>query len=356
MKPTIDSVSTVSISDYKGTTFSKVYSDDNKIISAEVIHHQLKNKLEKGLIDQPLYDKAVEQLDNLSGDFVEVTFEKGGVGSGKHKLYLRGGSMGGNKEGHHPKHGKLQSEHESLDEAKDKAKRMNKQLSPGEKSYYKLKYHVVSEKEDSTSSKEKGRAEETHERGYPKGMFTEGQIAAMKQRDKGHSDFMASLKKDEDDLLEKGGEGSKGGKVIGHTKSGKAIYENANHSKHKDFTVEDHDEAIEAHQKPRDEYHRSSDFSDEGKAKNDHHYEQQKQHIAAKNGLVSKRENDQKKKQVDHHNRMADFHKTMLDHIKKYKEDKATSYGSQATQDHIQEAEHHHQKQLEHHNDQLATL
>ncbi len=50
------------------------------------------------------------------------------------------------------------------------------------------------------------------------------------------------------DELEKGGEGSKGGKVIGHTKSGKPIYRtdsstNWDHPEHKDFTAKDHKDA-----------------------------------------------------------------------------------------------------------------
>lgn len=49
--------------------------------------------------------------------------------------------------------------------------------------------------------------------------------------------------------LEKGGEGSRGGKVIGHTKSGKAIYENkkADHSDYKHFTAKDHSDAQQIH-------------------------------------------------------------------------------------------------------------
>ena len=39
------------------------------------------------------------------------------------------------------------------------------------------------------------------------------------------------------------GEGSRGGKVIGHTKSGKAIYDSHDHEDHKAFTKEDHEEA-----------------------------------------------------------------------------------------------------------------
>lgn len=34
-------------------------------------------------------------------------------------------------------------------------------------------------------------------------------------------------------------EGSRGGKVIGHTRSGKPIYEKVNHSEHKDYTKEE---------------------------------------------------------------------------------------------------------------------
>lgn len=47
--------------------------------------------------------------------------------------------------------------------------------------------------------------------------------------------------------IEKGGEGSRGGKIIGHTKSGKAIYDTASHESHKDFTPEDHNDAYKIH-------------------------------------------------------------------------------------------------------------
>lgn len=50
--------------------------------------------------------------------------------------------------------------------------------------------------------------------------------------------------------LEKGGEGSRGGKIIGHTSSGKAIYNtNGFNIKHKNFTPQDHHEAAQAHKK-----------------------------------------------------------------------------------------------------------
>lgn len=47
--------------------------------------------------------------------------------------------------------------------------------------------------------------------------------------------------------LEKGGEGSKGGKVIGHTKSGKPIYDTYSHPEHKHFTAQDHMDANTTH-------------------------------------------------------------------------------------------------------------
>jgi hypothetical protein len=56
--------------------------------------------------------------------------------------------------------------------------------------------------------------------------------------------FGGSIEKSENDELEKGGEGSKGGKIIGHTKSGKAIYDSANHPEHKEFTEEDHKDRL----------------------------------------------------------------------------------------------------------------
>lgn len=53
------------------------------------------------------------------------------------------------------------------------------------------------------------------------------------------------VEKSEEGDLEKGGEGSRGGKVIGHTKSGKPIYDSFEHEGHKNFTTEDHKDAAE---------------------------------------------------------------------------------------------------------------
>ncbi len=49
--------------------------------------------------------------------------------------------------------------------------------------------------------------------------------------------------------IDTGGEGSRGGKVIGHTSGGKPIYQNHNHPSHKGFSPKDHDEAAEVQTK-----------------------------------------------------------------------------------------------------------
>lgn len=50
-------------------------------------------------------------------------------------------------------------------------------------------------------------------------------------------------------IIKAQGEGSRGGKVIGHTRSGKPIYENSNHPDHKGFSSSDHLDAAKAHDK-----------------------------------------------------------------------------------------------------------
>lgn len=93
-----------------------------------------------------------------------------------------------------------------------------------------------------------------------------------------------------EDLIMKGGEGSKGGKVIGHTKSGKPIYENADHSSHKNFTREDHLNAGAFHFKAAQKImgkERYEDIKDkEKKSKIDYHETQSSEHF----GLVDKEE------------------------------------------------------------------
>lgn len=65
------------------------------------------------------------------------------------------------------------------------------------------------------------------------------------------SSLNSCINKAEENDIEKGGEGARGGKVVGHTKSGKAIYESTSraHSnkQHADFTEQDHQDAATQH-------------------------------------------------------------------------------------------------------------
>ena len=81
------------------------------------------------------------------------------------------------------------------------------------------------------------------------------------------------------------GEGSKGGKVIGHTKSGKPIYENANHPAHKNFTMNDHDDARKMHIAKMEGTKQSE--------KKDNHWEQANSHYSAMNKMEHKKEKHQ---------------------------------------------------------------
>ena len=64
----------------------------------------------------------------------------------EHAVYLKGGSIGGKKGEYHPKHGSVIKKG-TKDECKSYAKDSNSRLSKGEKSYYKMKYHVKPYKE-----------------------------------------------------------------------------------------------------------------------------------------------------------------------------------------------------------------
>jgi hypothetical protein len=73
------------------------------------------------------------------------------------------------------------------------------------------------------------------------------------------------------------GEGSKGGKVIGHTKSGKPIYDSHGHAAHAGFSEQDHADARDAH-----DDHAMQHFDRDNGAM-DHHMEQSALHGASAN-------------------------------------------------------------------------
>lgn len=70
------------------------------------------------------------------------------------------------------------------------------------------------------------------------------------------------MKNFQSDII-KGGEGSRGGKVIGHTKSGKPIYANKDYDKYSDFNEHDHNDASEIHTTEKNKYKRNSKKHDD---------------------------------------------------------------------------------------------
>ena len=80
------------------------------------------------------------------------------------------------------------------------------------------------------------------------GETPESLIAKSQENDIEKAEDDDENKEGDDEDIEKA-EGSKGGKIIGHTKSGKPIYEAASHSSHRAFSRTDHDDAISLHNK-----------------------------------------------------------------------------------------------------------
>jgi hypothetical protein len=93
------------------------------------------------------------------------------------------------------------------------------------------------------------------------------------------------MKKSEDSDIEKGGEGSRGGKIIGHTKSGKPVYEKSQNLSYNGFTRQDHLDAAEHHnfekRRAEDALENSKDFNKRKllKEKINSHSENEKGHI-----------------------------------------------------------------------------
>ena len=125
-----------------------------------------------------------------------------------------------------------------------------------------------------------------------------------------------------------GGEGSKGGKIIGHTKSGKPIYDSANHAEHKDFTSDDHKDAVKTHEDLGNKRIYGEKGFDESKMK---HQNLLDKHLneAAGHGEKAKEKEDKEEKIAEHefpdekeysskdHREAADFYKKQLDGLKK---------------------------------------
>jgi hypothetical protein len=126
------------------------------------------------------------------------------------------------------------------------------------------------------------------------------------------------------------GEGSRGGKIIGHTKSGKAVYQRGTEG-HDKFSQEDHKDASDLHareaQKHQQEYHGRPDKHgrDFHSALSEHHRDASQYHEKKSTELAKKEMNpgekkilaDKKKKEIEHHKMMENIHTGILDHVKK---------------------------------------
>lgn len=144
-----------------------------------------------------------------------------------------------------------------------------------------------------------------------------------------------------DDVLEKAGVGSRGGKVIGHTASGKPIYDSASHQAHKNFTAPEHHEASNAHIEIAGKHEKAGD-----KGTGSHHWEQAMQHNFAENKI--RKQSEQKPSTDDSHKthmgskEFYEKHKEALHkHFQNYSEENLTSdeaaeeagYSKRATED-----------------------
>lgn len=102
--------------------------------------------------------------------------------------------------------------------------------------------------------------------------------------------------------LEKGGEGSRGGKIIGHTKSGKPIYEHSIHNS-AGFSHQDHSDAVSAHMRAAKEH---TNFAKEHKHVQDNSPKKDSIYDLA---VDAERKHQ---KQSGHHSYMAQLHSTAM--------------------------------------------
>lgn len=108
------------------------------------------------------------------------------------------------------------------------------------------------------------------------------------------------LLKSEENDLEKSGPGSRGGKVIGTTKSGKPIYDTFSHEGHKDFTSQDHKDAENLHlgEKTKQEkkyFNKDKDYDSE---KSSNHSENFNKHRTKSIELKEKEKSEKKERPI----------------------------------------------------------
>lgn len=136
-----------------------------------------------------------------------------------------------------------------------------------------------------------------------------------------------------DNLLEKAskGEGSKGGHIIGHTKSGKAVYKTG--EKGEKYSGQDHLDAAEAHRQEAGKHIDEAGKSGYQARQShitiaDHHNRMIQSHEKSAHDITQKEHEsglsndekkilaEQKKKQIEHHDKMHKFYTSMEKHVK----------------------------------------
>src|SRR5690349_8453397 len=145
------------------------------------------------------------------------------------------------------------------------------------------------------------------------------------------------------EIIEKA-EGSRGGKVIGHTKSGKAIYDTHNHPGHKDFTSEDHREAMNAHRQSMENHYKERvDFSGKNtKEEKEKHYDE---HTAAARAHTShywKHEDASIKKHLEEREKSTIGKTTSGKNIYEHHSADHKHYNDFTKKDHMEAAAAHH--------------
>ena len=140
------------------------------------------------------------------------------------------------------------------------------------------------------------------------------------------------------ELSKAGGEGSRGGRVIGHTKSGKPIYQDKQPKDYKNFSAQDHLDAYHAHREQQEHHYAQKNIKANQPTANlgahyllhnsmiqhhddtavAHHKELyrlvQAEHEAGLSDAEKKIIAEQKKKQAAHHQEMMAHHETMFKH------------------------------------------
>lgn len=277
------------------------------------VRKQIEDNFNKGLIDQDTFNKANEQLDNL--------LSKGGVGSGR-------------------KPGNIK--YKELEFVKKQAEEWQKKLD---------------------------NAKTLHEK-----MVASANLKAYESEVKR---VEKSVKKSETDLdlIKAKGEGSRGGHVIGHTKSGKPVYsrqigqgyhsfdrerEQSSVEKetkaHKGFSEQDHRDASDVHKQEAEQHRRKTLSMNSRDAEKHHKMVNYHEHAAANHDREANLQyhGDQKKKQLQDHAWSHKFHSDMASNIKsQYGQwlDHDSPYGKD-----IKEQHDDHMKRAEHHQEQINRL